>query len=83
MLTPKIIAARMQVTTQTVVNWHLRGVRLKKKRRTVIVRLSAGKLGGRWVITASALSAFLDQLGYPLPTQQVDPESLPHISKPP
>lgn len=66
-LTPKRISILLGVEPQTVVNWHRQGVRVKKNSRTVRVRLSAHKIGGRWFIPTVSLIEFLRIGGYVIP----------------
>lgn len=76
MLTPKVVSKMLEVDRDTVVNWHNRGIQIKQKSRTVVVRLSAGKKGGRWFIQPQSLAVFLTRLGYDLPAELV--AALPH-----
>lgn len=69
MLTPKTISRMLLVDRDTVVNWHTRGIRVKQKSRTIVVRLQAGKKGGRWFISRQSLQVFLTRLGHPLPNE--------------
>lgn len=69
LLTPKTISAMLSVDRDTVVNWHTRGIKVKQKSRTVLVRLQAGKKGGRWFISPQSLRVFLVRLGHEPPPE--------------
>lgn len=66
-LTPKAISILLGVDRVTVVKWHTQGVLAKKNSRTVRVRLSAHKIGGRWSIPTASLLEFLRTGGYEIP----------------
>lgn len=51
------------VTDDTVRNWHQRGVRINKKSRTVVVRLSGVRVGGRLFFSTSAVRNFFNAIG--------------------
>lgn len=80
MLTPKQISIMLHVDRDTVVNWHLRGIRIKRKSRTIVVRLQAGKKGGRWLISPRSLATFLSRLDYP-GLQDLPLDTSSHTSK--
>ncbi len=51
------------VTDDTIRNWYRRGVRINKKSRTVLVRLSGVRVGGRLFFSTSAVRNFFNAIG--------------------
>ena len=47
------------VSEDTVLNWIRRGIRVKEKSRTKVIRLDGKRIGGRWFIPREALDQFL------------------------
>lgn len=51
------------VTDDTIRNWYRRGVQINKKSRTVLVRLSGTRVGGRLFFSTSAVRNFFNAIG--------------------
>ena len=65
MLTAKTIAALLDRNEDTVHLWRAKGVRVKRKSRTVVVRLSSYRIGCRYYFTSKSVASFLDAVGWP------------------